>query len=270
MERGVVPWTKPWKTDKSVGIMPANAITGRAYSGINVPILWDSTDRNGYPSHQWLTYKQAQAAGGNVKKGEKSTHVVFTKPLVYKDEADEERRASMLREYNVFNVQQIDGLEIKEPAPKPEPERHAVVDAFIAATGADIRLGGDRACFVPSKDFIILPHASAFKGIEHFYATSLHECGHWAGAEKRLNRNLTGRFGTKAYAAEELIAELTAAFLCAHLGIKGELRHADYIANWLELLRSDDRAIFTAASKASQAANHLRSYSECSDDQGEQ
>jgi antirestriction protein ArdC len=136
------------------------------------------------------------------------------------------------------------------------------VEAFIAATSADIRQSGDKACFVPALDFINLPPASSFKSIEPFYATALHELGHWSGLKPRLDRDLSARFGTRAYAAEELVAELTAAFLCAHLGITGELRHAGYIENWLDLLRHDDRAMFTAASKASQAADYLRSFSE--------
>jgi antirestriction protein ArdC len=132
---------------------------------------------------------------------------------------------------------------------------------FIAATKADIRIGGDRACYIPALDFITLPPESAFKSREHFLATSLHECGHWTGAKSRLDRDLKSRFNEKAYAAEELIAELNSAFLCAHLGIRGELRHAEYIASWISLLKEDDRAIFTAASKASQAANFLRAFS---------
>jgi antirestriction protein ArdC len=114
---------------------------------------------------------------------------------------------------------------------------------------------------VPSLDFIALPEKSSFINVESYFATGLHELGHWCGAKHRLDRDLSGRFGSEAYAAEELIAELNAAFLCAHLGIRGELRHAEYIASWISLLKSDNRAIFTAASKASQAANFLRALS---------
>jgi antirestriction protein ArdC len=244
--------------------MPGNASTGRSYSGINIPILWASADANGYPTHAWMTFKQAQDHKANVRKGERGTHVVFTKPVVFKGEDDELEKRSMLREYTVFNIAQIDGFTVAEKPLPPEPERHATVDAFIAATNAQIRHGGDKACFVPSLDFINLPPASSFKSIEPFYAVALHELGHWSGFKPRLDRDLSARFGTRAYAAEELVAELTAAFLCAHLGIVGELRHAGYIENWLDLLRHDDRAIFTAASKASQAADYLRSFSEAS------
>jgi antirestriction protein ArdC len=147
------------------------------------------------------------------------------------------------------------------PQARGDAVRVVKADKFIAATNAHIRLGGDCACYIPSLDFITLPPESAFKSREHFLATSLHECGHWTGAKSRLDRDLRSRFNEKAYAAEELIAELTAAFLCAHLGITGELRHAEYIATWISLLEEDDRAIFTAASKASQAANFLRAFS---------
>ena len=144
MERGAVPWVRPWKTDRhnAGSVMPGNAITGRSYSGINVPILWASADSNGYPSHAWMTFKQAQDHGAHVRKGERGTHVVFTKPIVFKGEDDEIEKRSMLREYTVFNVAQIDDFAIRETPLAPEPERHAAVDAFIAATKADIRHGG--------------------------------------------------------------------------------------------------------------------------------
>ena len=170
----------------------------------------------------------------------------------------------MLRTYSVFNVAQIDGLAQPTEATGqlPEPDRMAQVEAFVVATKADIRTGGNQPMYVPSQDFIAMPLLGAFRDANNYYATLLHECGHWSGAERRLNRDLKNRFGTKAYAAEELIAELTAAFLCAHLGIEGELRHAGYVADWITLLKEDDRAIFTAASKASQAADFLRAFSE--------
>ena len=135
-------------------------------------------------------------------------------------------------------------------------------EGFIAATKANIRTGGNEALYVPSRDYIRMPQLKAFENVSHYYATLLHECAHWTGHEKRLNRDLKNRFKTRAYAAEELIAELTAAFLCAHLDIQGELRHAGYIDDWISLLKEDDRAVFTAASKASQAANYLKSISE--------
>lgn len=268
LEAGTVPWTRPWKSSRAVkgSVMPHNFATGRPYSGINVPILWSRAADNGYDEHSWLTYQQATAAGGQVRKGEKFCTVVFTKKLTFKEEDDTTRKASMLRQFFVFNVAQIDGL--KEPEIKPEtPEaREAKTEAFIKETGAQIQHGGNKACYIPSLDFVALPEFNQFRSPQHYYATALHELGHWSGAESRLDRDLQGRFGTRKYAAEELVAELTAAFLCAHLGIEGELRHAEYIASWIELLKHDERAIFTASSKASQAADYLRSFSEAQEE----
>ena len=267
LEAGAIPWTKPWKSSgKSIGIMPTNAVTGRSYSGINIPILWHSASSCGYDRHAWLTYRQAQEKGAQVRKGEKATMVVFTKRIV-RGEDDERATHSMLKSFFVFNVAQIDGLPQEPVVERPEIERHQGVEAFIKATKADIRHGGDRACYVPSLDFINLPEIWQFKNVESYYATALHEAGHWSGHASRLNRDLTNRFRTRAYAAEELIAELCAAFLCAHLDIKGELRHAGYVQDWISLLRDDKRAFFTASSKASEAANHLRSYSETLEEQ---
>lgn len=268
LEEGTVPWTRPWKVSRSArgSIMPHNFATGRPYSGINVPILWGRAADHGYDQHSWLTYQQATTAGGQVRKGEKACTVVFTKKLSFKEEDDTTRKVSMLRQFFVFNVAQIDGL--KEPEIKPElPEiREARAEGFIKETGAAIQHGGNKACFVPSLDLVALPDFNQFKTPQHYYATALHELGHWSGAKSRLDRDLQGRFGTRKYAAEELVAELTAAFLCAHLGIEGELRHAEYIASWIELLKHDERAIFTASSKASQAADYLRSFSEAQEE----
>src|ERR1700720_963299 len=166
---------------------------------------------------------------------------------------------------SLFNVAQIDGPPEHKLSPELVDKSEGNVNQFIEATGADIRIGGDVAAFIPSQDFIKMPPASAFNSMESYYATTFHELGHWSGAEKRLDRNLTTRFGTEAYAAEELVAELTSAFLCAELGIQGELGHAGYLANWLTLLRSDAKAIFTASSKASQGAHYLRSFSQVAD-----
>ena len=266
LEAGVAPWTRPWKLGNAGSIMPVNAATNRPYSGINIPILWYAQQVNGYPSPRWMTYKQALPLDAHVRKGEHGTTVLFTKKLTVKGDEDEDKQIAMLRTFMVFNVAQIDGLDDTLSGdlvdlPSPEVNQNAAT-RFIDATKADIRIGGDRSCYVPSKDFIALPPEQAFVGREHYLATALHELCHWSGHETRLNRALKNRFGTKAYAAEELVAELGAAFLCAHLGVEGRLRHADYIATWLELLKENNRAIFTASSKASQAANFLRGFSE--------
>jgi antirestriction protein ArdC len=264
LEAGTPVWIKPWKTEGG-GIMPFNFATKRTYNGINVPILWQQASSMGYASQGWLTYKQAQAMGAQVRKGERGTIVVFTKKLRVGEE-DDPKLISMLRTFVVFNVSQMDGLTVPEEKPREEPEvRYAHADGFVRATGAAINHGEDKACFIPSRDMILMPHRASFSGEEHYHATLLHECVHWSGHEKRLNRDLKNRFGTEAYAAEELIAELGAAFLCAHLGIEGELRHAGYIQSWIKILKEDQRAIFTAASKASRAADYLRAFSDASE-----
>jgi antirestriction protein ArdC len=264
LEQGAAPWVKPWRSgSKTATGLPVNAATGRHYSGINIPILWGEAAEKGYPTQAWMTFKQALGKRASVRKGERGTHVVFTRRVTV-GEDDDEKTVAMLRVYVVFNIAQTDGLANDTALPMPtEPAiRHMAAQRFIGATGADIRYGGDRAMFVPSRDFIALPDPGSFTNEESLVATTLHELGHWSGLESRLARDLSGRFGTRQYAAEELVAELTSAFLCAHLGITGELRHAGYIGDWLTLLRADDRAIFTAASKASQAADYLRSFSE--------
>lgn len=261
LEQGVAPWTKPWKGSRG-GIMPHNAVTKRSYSGINIPILWYAQAERGYPTSGWLTYQQAQDAKAQVRKGEKSTTVVFTRKLIVKEDKELERQITMLKTFRVFNEAQIDGLPeptVTEPTPE---ERDDAVIRFVMATKAHIVHGGDMAAYIPAKDFIVMPHSIDFETYEHYASTVLHELVHWTGAEKRLKRDLRGRFGSDSYAAEELIAELGSAFLCAHLNVQGQLRHAEYLASWLQFLKRDQRAIFTAASKASQAADYLRSFSD--------
>lgn len=261
LEAGVASWTRPWRMGNAGGVMPVNGASGRPYSGINVVILFFEREEKGYAEPRWMTFRQALAQGAHVRKGEKATTVVFTKKLTV-GEQDEARQISMLRQFSVFNVAQIDGLPAPPVAPPREPGH---VDRFVDATKASIRYGGDRAFYSPHHDFVQLPPRAAFRDGANHDATLLHELCHWSGHTSRLDRQLRNRFGTQSYAAEELIAEFGAAFLCAHLGIKGELRHAEYIADWLRLLKDDDRAVFTAASRASQAADFLRAFSEPTD-----
>jgi antirestriction protein ArdC len=168
----------------------------------------------------------------------------------------------MMREYTVFNVDQCEGLPDSVATGKParirNPDaRDELADQFLRSTGADIREGGE-AYYVPSRDFISMPAFEAFKGADHFYGTAFHELVHWSGHQGRLDRDLKNRFGSRNYAAEELIAELGAAFLCAEFGFDGDLRHAGYLATWIDLLKADRRAFFTACSQASKAADYLR------------
>lgn len=264
LEAGTPPWVKVWDSQAG-GFLPANAASRRQYSGINIPILWSVAGKHGYPTHEWMTFKQALELGAAVRKGEKGTHIVFVKTLMKEEEDADPKKVTILKTFSVFNVAQIDGL-IPSVSPlaveRPIDEHFTRVTDFIGRAKVNIEHGPYEPCYIPSMDSVCLPVREAFHTNENYYATVLHESVHWTGAGHRLNRELRNRFGSKDYAAEELVAELGAAFLCAHLGIKGELRHAGYIGSWLKLLAEDPRAIFTAAAKASQAADYLRSFSE--------
>jgi antirestriction protein ArdC len=265
LERGALPWIKPWSATAGANV-PCNAVTNRPYSGCNVILLWLARGR-GWPTPRFLTFKQALEAGGNVRKGEHGTKVYFVKQFRVADKnaegEAEERLVPVLREYTVFNVAQCDGLPERIVSGKPQRVRNpdtrdALADEFLVTTGADIREGHGEAYYAPGKDFISLPTFTAFKGADHFYNTAFHELTHWTGHKSRLNRELKNRFGERAYAAEELIAELGAAFLAAEFGFDGDVRHAGYIETWIGLLRSDKRAFFTAANRAQAAADYLR------------
>lgn len=273
LEAGAPPWVKVWDSEAG-GFLPANAATRRQYSGINIAILWSVAGRHSYPTHEWMTFKQALELGANVRKGEKATQIVFVKQLTRSDEHVKDtsnegaedirspKKVTVLKTFAVFNVAQIDGL-IPSVSPlaieRAVDEHFTRVQEFVGRAGVEVTHGPYEPCYIPSLDSVCLPVREAFHANENYYATLLHECVHWTGAGHRLNRELRNRYGSKEYAAEELVAELGAAFLCAHLGVKGEIRHAGYIGSWLKLLTEDMRAIFTAAAKASEAANYLRS-----------
>jgi antirestriction protein ArdC len=266
LERGAAPWVRDWAATPGANV-PCNAVTNRPYSGCNVMLLWLARGR-GWATPRFLTYKQASEAGGHVRKGEQGSTVFFVKKLLVKDRGadageDDTKVIPMLRAYTVFNVAQCDGLPdrvmtLGEVKPRQVDERDATIDEFLAATGATISEGASEAYYRPGADLVVLPAFGAFKTAAGFYATAFHELAHWTGAKSRLGRDFGGRFGSQAYAAEELVAELTAAMLCAEFDLTGELRHAGYIANWITLLKSDARAFFTAASKAQAAADYLR------------
>ena len=189
-----------------------------------------------------------------MKRGEKATQIVYAKTFTPKEDRekpeDEQRTIPFLKWRDVFNVEQTANLPERLtalPTPKPLPEALEQVEAFLKRIGAKVLHGGNKAFYAPRLDLIILPEPARFESAPHYYATSLHEHGHWTGHPSRLNRDLTGRFGTEAYTGEELVAELTAAYLSALLSIPGQLQHAEYIGNWIALLSHDSRAIFTAA-----------------------
>jgi antirestriction protein ArdC len=264
LEAGAVPWIKPWSATAGANT-PCNAATNRPYSGCNVVLLWMAANA-GYRTPRYLTFKQASELGGNVRKGEHGTKVYFVKQLQVTDRDSEEgetRIVPMMREYTVFNVDQCENLPASINTGKPmrvrNPDtRDELADDFLLATGADIREGHGEAYYVPSHDFISMPAFVAFKGADHFYNVAFHELTHWTGHKSRLNRDLKHRFGERAYAAEELVAELGAAFLCAEFGFDGDVRNAGYIATWIVLLKADKRAFFTACSRASKVADYLR------------
>ncbi len=260
-----------WDNSLRLGI-PYNYSTGKAYAGINILTLWNTAARKGYEVNAWMTYKQAQEQGGQVRKGEKSTLGMFYKPIEDKNqetESDEEKgtRCRMVaKAFYLFNVAQIDGLEgLPEPkAPTFSPIADA--EAIITASGAEVRHGGTRAFYSPAMDFVQMPSLDRFQSAENYYATILHELTHWTGHKNRLAREYGKRFGDRAYAFEELIAELGTAFLCASLGLVGATleAHADYIADWLKILENDKRAVMTAASQAERAAEYLAQMLEAS------
>ena len=243
--------------------MPHNCATGHIYRGINVILLsWEQILR-GYPTSEWLTFKQANTLGGSVRKGEKSTLVVFWKFIVKDEGTEDERRIPFLRHFNVFNRAQIDGLpEPEQVEPPADFIRHESAEAVITATSADIMENYGSACYIPAVDRIGLPARESFSDPENFYATAFHELGHWTGHESRLDRKLTGSKGKADYAFEELVAELSAAYLCAENDVSGELQHPEYIGNWIKVLESDNNAIFSASSKARKAADFIGAFSE--------
>lgn len=263
---GRLPWVQPWgDTGANVG-MPCNAGTGRRYSGINVLILWATVTKRGFSSQRWLTYRQAQALGGNIRKGEAGTTICYADRFTPKDRGDSERdgevarQVAFLKRFTVFNVDQCEGLGpdlVPAPVALPDEQIVPVADDLIAASGVDFRVGGLRAFYVSLEDFVMVPPRRAYFDEINAYRTWLHELVHATGHVSRLGRDLTNPFGSAGYAREELIAEMGSAFLCASLGIVPTVRHADYISAWLEVLRNDNRAIFRAAGAASKAADWL-------------
>ena len=270
LEQGRVPWVQPWAGVSAPLGLPRNAATGRAYSGINILILWCAVAERGFSGQKWLTFRQALKLNAHVRKGAKGTTVVYADRYVpYREltraaeAGDEPEAIPFLKRFTVFNADQCEDLPA-DIAPPPAPSAENLIlpqaEALIRATGADIRIGATRAFYVPSEDYIQVPPPSAFFEPINWHRTVCHELGHWVGHPSRLARDLTGNFGSALYAKEELVAEMTSAFVCASLGIVPTVRHADYIGSWLEVLREDDRAIVRAASAASKAADYLLAF----------
>jgi len=269
LERGNLTWLQPWQAGHKAGPVsrPLRA-GGIPYRGVNVLMLWAAAMEKGYSCPLWLTYKQASELGGQVRKGEKGSLVVYanriTKTATDDKGADVEIEIPFMKGYTVFNAEQIDGLPAHFYA-TVQPLNNAIerldsVERFFENTKATIRHGGNRAFYSPSLDFVQMPELASFRDAESYYATRAHEMIHWTRAESRLNRDFgRKRFGDAGYSMEELVAEIGAAFLCADLAITPETRedHAAYVASWLKVLKGDKRAIFTAASHAQKAADYL-------------
>jgi antirestriction protein ArdC len=270
LEDGVRPWVRPWNAEYAAGrITRPLRHNGQPYTGINILSLWASATAQGFAAPIWMTYRQATELGAQVRKGEKGSPVVYANSIT-RNETNADTGAEVahdihfLKGYVVFNVEQIEGLPEQYTAPAaPRTDaitRIAHAEEFFAATGADLSYGGSRAFYRPSTDSIVMPPIEAFKDAETFYATLGHECCHWTSHGSRLARDFgSKRFGSEGYAMEELVAELGAAFLCADLDLTLEPRedHAAYLANWLAVLKADNRAIFTAASHAQRAADFI-------------
>ena len=219
IEAGAGNWKMPWHSDGTDITQPINAASGKAYRGVNVIALWATAQASGYSGARWATYKQWQEIGAQVKKGEKSSPVVFWKIFDKETEETDEpgennRQRFMARGYSVFNAAQVDGYEAPPAVILPPSVRIKRAEDFFANLGAKIHHGGNRAYFqtMTDYDYIQMPPFEAFRDAVAYYATLSHESIHWTGTKNRLDRDMSGRFGSEGYAAEELVAELGAAF----------------------------------------------------------
>lgn len=265
IEQGAGEWRAPWFHKGSSIARPTNIASGKRYRGINTVALWVAGMTAGYTDGLWGTYKQWQAAGAQVREGERSTSVVLWREISASqqpdgdDGEDDGYRRMFARAFSVFNVAQVDGYERPPIDMLPENERLAQADAFIANLGIKTVFGGSEAYYLPSLDTVFMPDFASFRDAASFYGVWIHESGHASGSKHRLDRDLSGRFGSAAYAAEECCVEILSGLVLADLGIAHHPRpdHAAYIASWIKVLKDDPRAIFTAASKAQQAADWM-------------
>lgn len=274
LEKGVRSWMKPWNAGHTAGkITRPLRHNGTPYQGINILMLWGEALDKGYSAPIWMTYNQAQELGAHVRKGQQGSLVVYANKITRTETSEGgeevEKQIPFMKGYSVFNVEQIEGLPAhyygKPENPLPLAERLDHAERFIASTGAIIGHGGDKAYYAPARDIVQMPPFEAFKDRESYYATILHELTHWTSHKSRLDRSFNAkRFGDNGYAREELVAELGAAFLSADLGITPEVRedHAAYLAHWLNALKEDSRAIFSAAAHAQRAADFLQALQE--------
>ena len=275
LEQGTAPWQKPWQPGELR--LPYNPTTGKEYKGMNS--MWLSMQ--GHADPRWMTYNQASAEGGQVRKGSKGTHIVYWKFSEERKQTDEQGRPVIDPETGkqktinvqlerprsfmavVFNASQIDGLPPLEARPlMPEPERHARAEAILANSGASIQhVPGDRAYYRPSTDSITLPERNQFPAADAYYATALHEVGHWTGHPSRLDRDLSHPFGSEGYAREELRAEIASLMLGERLDIGHDPgQHAAYVGSWIKALKEDPKEIFRAAADAERIAGYVMGF----------
>lgn len=265
LSQGTIPWHRPWE-DGGWGQTPRNAVSGKAYKGVNVLLL-----QGLFADPRWLTFKQALDLGGSVREGEKSEKVILWKPTRFQKENDagemEQRQGWLMRAWSVFNVEQCDGLKLPPlEAPRvivdPYTEAQQLVEAMPLKP--KITMGDKAAYYVPLTDRLYMPAMQQFESVDAYYATLFHELGHSTGHENRVGRHgyegLLGKFGSENYSKEELVAEITAAFLCPEVGIRSDAnlkQHAAYIQSWMKALKNDKRLVVWAASRAQDAADWI-------------
>jgi antirestriction protein ArdC len=268
LEGGTAPWRRPWDKNACGGATaPVNAATGHCYRGINLFVLGMSPLAFASNDPRWCSYRQAAARGWQVRKGEKATPVYFYKPIEIEDKTSdgerETRRIPILRTFSVFHACQIDGIPELAPAvaAKAVPERIEDVEVIVQASGVPVRIGGDRAFYNPTFDFIQLPPDGVFHSKELRAATLFHELSHATGHVSRLNRDLSGNFGLVSYAKEELRAELASYAIGSMIGLPCDVpNHASYIQSWIDVLKQDRREIFHAAAEAQRIADYILAF----------
>ena len=261
------PWRKPWIGGG--GFLPLRH-NGIPYRGANTIILWLEAEARGFDSSTWMTFAQSKEYGGCVRKGEKSTPILYCQPIVKRDTADDgqegESRFWLTKVYRVFNAQQIDGLPERytvKPTHQLDPsQRIEHADAFTRNTGADVRHLEASAYYRPSGDYINMPAFELFDQPEAYYATLCHELAHWTGAKHRLDRLNLEKRSREDYSREEIYAELAACLVCAQLGIMPPSldQHAAYLDHWLQAMKADPKYIFTAAATAQRIVDYLNSF----------
>ena len=267
IKNGAPPWIKPWRSGATEPF-PINATSGNKYSGINIMLLWGAALSKGYEKDRWLTFNQARKCGGSVKKGEKATLIVYARNVEKQNEDGEIDRFRVARTFSLFNVDQCKELPKNVQGQVSAEEElqwspHEKAESFIDAIPAKIYEKSDGAHYSPELDCITMPKKSAFHSDDGWYSTLLHELVHWSGGKKRMAREgITGKHSaySKEYAYEELIAEIGSAYLCAELGIEGNLNHANYLNSWAKMIENVPKMIFTASADASRAVDYLKGY----------